>query len=84
MGTEGVLHLREHRGSQEVMPVPVEECRLVQRHCFLSHAQAEAQNQVGLLAELLYERGVQAWYDMSAERLEVPEFLSLLLYFLSV
>jgi hypothetical protein len=33
--------------------------------------QLEAQNQCALLARLLVEAGVDAWYDMDAERLEV-------------
>ena len=37
---------------------------------FLSHAQAEAQNQVSLLSELLAKAGVTAWFDMDAEQLE--------------
>ena len=38
---------------------------------FVSHAQLEAQNQCALLVRLLAEVGVDAWYDMDAERLEV-------------
>ena len=33
--------------------------------------QLEAQNQCALLARLLVEAGVDVWYDMDAERLEV-------------
>ena len=72
---DGTVQVRPSRGSDDVRQIPATECEVVYRHCFLSHAQAEAQNQVGLLAELPEERGVRVWYDMSAERLEVRDMV---------
>ena len=42
---------------------------------FLSHAQAEAQNQVAHLSVLLRDRGAAVWFDQDSERLEARDMV---------
>lgn len=60
-----------HAAASDVPPTPCAftSLLLAPRDVFLSHAQGEAQNQVLALSMMLGTAGVDAWYDMDAERL---------------
>jgi len=53
-----------------VRGVKISTLALANYNFFLSHAQAEAQNQVAHLSVLLRDKGAQVWFDMDSERLE--------------
>ena len=72
---EGTVAVRFGEGEGAVTLAGVPLSLILRREwvLFISHAQLEAQNQCALLARLLGDSGVDCWYDMEAERLEVAD-----------